>query len=990
MTQTPCWDVEEVTLILKPDAEEIADHVFHSIHCHSDLFSADTADGKRVLNSPKEFVNRFLDPKYPYQQVIVLGESGTGKSHLIQWLRLQIPNELNTVLLTIPKSGTSLKSILERIIYSLPELEQESYIEKIKLSGTQTTTQEAKITKFMNELAWAIQFGSHAKVHSDLAKLLPNILLDPDLRKDFFFKSDHTVNSIVQHVFLDPKDRDQGLERREFRPGDLPLEDSRYFQNSSKEAREAISFLNLDYELEEKAISLMNLNLDSAIANTLNFSADNLIELMSSVRKYLFKSGKRLILLIEDFARLQGIDNALLQALTTREGQGDEQLCELRWAMAVTTGYYNRIDETYRSRSTLIVDMDLSQPTNLTELTAGYLNALRHGDNILKEKDQLKPISSYCSSCKLKKDCFNSFGNFKEIGLFPFTENAIEIMARRSSSIYEVNEEKRFNPRKYLRSVLESVLFHHYDDLQNGGFPPKRLLDRIGGENIMHDLEVQTLQSIDTKDHERRLTLLELWDAQGSFKDLDKGIHDSFNLPCIETTKEQKPKKVLPPKPKPEPIKAINPHIENLKNWSRNNAILPNATTNELRELVYGSLEGYIDWDKLGYAKSLVASRKLGDFRRVSINFINQATQLSKAPVVLQITNTTNEAIAIEALLLHKQHRGWQFSNAYRYLSTLLEVLRDWSETVIQQLNHLYQGNTTWDPVIAIIELMTLCELQGGRIKISDSYLEQLTQNIWNPEPPQLQSSIHDKYDKTFQKFINNWGKYNDLLNSLISGTKGGTVGKYKRILPVKNTLSKFLPHLSLNQIPTEDYKNHDLKKLAELYLNFKDNYVDNLMSEKQAYQELKNKIDQSFGEKTTITDVVVNLKELSDNVFDQGLNIGNQLSQFQEFLDSLNIQILEKIMINLNQLPSENEIKSAIRIASSAENIENFDQLINHTDIFLNAVNKSFTVMKNELEQQVGPGFVQSKEKISLLLRNLSKTLDKIQILTNNKDEYS
>ena len=201
MTQTPCWDVEEVTLILKPDAEEIADHVFHSIHCHSDLFSADTADGKRVLNSPKEFVNRFLDPKYPYQQVIVLGESGTGKSHLIQWLRLQIPNELNTVLLTIPKSGTSLKSILERIIYSLPELEQESYIEKIKLAGTQTTTQEAKITKFMNELAWAIQFGSHAKVHSDLAKLLPNCwqwifliffihlpLMNDTIVQGFFFK----------------------------------------------------------------------------------------------------------------------------------------------------------------------------------------------------------------------------------------------------------------------------------------------------------------------------------------------------------------------------------------------------------------------------------------------------------------------------------------------------------------------------------------------------------------------------------------------------------------------------------------------------------------------------------------------------------------------------------------------------------------------------------------------------------------------------------
>ena len=366
MRQKPCWKELEVHRILKPDAEEISDHVFRAVHCPTDLQVALTSDGERSLISPEELVARFLEPGRDYAQAVVLGESGTGKSHLIQWLRLNTPEDESTVLLTIPRSGTSLRGIVERIIARLPEGEREPYEERLRGTGVVMASQEAKVGKFLNELALAVQHGGRTTDPEDvdLASLLPNLLLDPTFRKGFFQTTGGTVDLIVQHIFVDPEQRDSGIERREFRIGDLPL-DGRRYQDAARLAREAIDYIKDEEGMEARAIALMNRNLPAAISQTLNFSADHLIDLMNALRRNLAHQGKRLILLIEDFARLQGIDAALLQALITPPGQGEERLCELRWAMAVTTGYYKRLEATVLSRTTLLVDMDLSKPASL-------------------------------------------------------------------------------------------------------------------------------------------------------------------------------------------------------------------------------------------------------------------------------------------------------------------------------------------------------------------------------------------------------------------------------------------------------------------------------------------------------------------------------------------------------------------------------------------------------------------------------------------------
>ena len=86
----PCWNTAEVTRTIKPDAEEISDHVFRAVHCQADLHLSDTSTGPRIPFPPEKFVDRFLANTEQDMLCVVVGESGTGKSHIIQWLRIEI------------------------------------------------------------------------------------------------------------------------------------------------------------------------------------------------------------------------------------------------------------------------------------------------------------------------------------------------------------------------------------------------------------------------------------------------------------------------------------------------------------------------------------------------------------------------------------------------------------------------------------------------------------------------------------------------------------------------------------------------------------------------------------------------------------------------------------------------------------------------------------------------------------------------------------
>ena len=117
-------------------------------------------------------------------------------------------------------------------------------------------------------------------------------------------------------------------------------------------------FLGTNKESQDLAVDIINRNLNGAIGQVLNFTGDRLIGLLQDVRRHLREQGQELVLLIEDLARLQGLDLSLLEALI-EEGNEENGLCDLRWAAAVTTGYYIQLPNTVHTRMNYVFRMDL-------------------------------------------------------------------------------------------------------------------------------------------------------------------------------------------------------------------------------------------------------------------------------------------------------------------------------------------------------------------------------------------------------------------------------------------------------------------------------------------------------------------------------------------------------------------------------------------------------------------------------------------------------
>ena len=291
---------------------------------------------------------------------------------------------------------------------------------------------------------------------------------------------------------------------------------------------------------------MINRSLNAAISGVLNFRGDRLLELMLDVRRYLRAEGKALVLLIEDFARLQGVDAALLQALIEAPGDGPEGLCDLRWAMAVTRGYYEQLPDTVKSRMDFLIDMDLPLdalgPDSVATFAMRYLNAAR------LPKDELRAwydsgvasgsrgsVPNHCNACPYREECHASFGAVDDVGLYPFNHAALNTMAERKDP--DIRE--RFNPRRFIKAVLAEVMGLHRQELVNGEFPDNRLLDTMEGSRLSPALEEQLKQS-NPIDFERQRTVLDLWRIPEKPISLPDGLYKAFALrpPILQGTSE--------------------------------------------------------------------------------------------------------------------------------------------------------------------------------------------------------------------------------------------------------------------------------------------------------------------------------------------------------------------------------------------------------------------------------------------------------------------
>lgn len=851
MKEFVCWSQTGVGEVINTEAEAVLPAVFKAVHTASALKVAgpigtqfqDLRPENYTILSQEALLAEFLQPDAAYRRMAVFGRSGSGKSHLIHWLKLQLPSTPERLVVVVPKAGTSLKAILEMLVRELPADKQTPFREALSRTGESVATRRGQKERLLNEIAYALSELKTATdaqdpdLERELIKVLPYLFQDIQFRERHFYQEGNIVSELVDHVFAAPSAYRPTEQRRNFSLDDLPI-DPLDFKESAVQAQNALRYLYAIPEAPQIAVRLVNECLDTAIGRTLSFTGDRLVGLMDDLRRHLFVERRELVLLIEDFARVQGLDRALLQAMIV---QGDEtsQLCKLRWAIGVTTGFFEQVVDTVYTRVTHFVNMDRSagrlrgdmmDASSLADFTGPYLNAARLGVSKLTQWESGgsgDSVPNACAGCTERDVCHPTFGvTAQGYGLYPFTARALWLMSNRADD--QVAD--AFNPRTLQSGVLLPVLDDAAPALATSQFPPKSLLDKLGGNRTLDASARQELRRLVGGEEGRVGALLELWDGSGHLVNLQAPLREAFGAPAIPDAVAAPGDRIDDPKGVPDrpvivpPVDQRSREETELEPWAKGGTL--DRAADKLRPLLFDAIANSIDWDDLGLEKTrFCGTEEARPFRRRSITFSRQGTRSVPSLVMLEIPGASASqsdfdrvAIAMGGLLRAEREGHWDFAGGSEALATYLQCLTEWRRDVVGKLIRLCTPSEEWDHPAAAAELLAIGSVISGRLKADADQVADVA-SVFAAEWPSEVNAISPEMKRIYEGLAARQADLRTLLRSMTSGSKGGVVGTLVDPGVTLVVLRRLRANnWRLSQVPPDGIEFDLFKRCADLY----------------------------------------------------------------------------------------------------------------------------------------------------------------------------
>lgn len=629
---------EEINFCIKHEAEGVHDAVLLAVHRPSPLSYRLISSDKKFEASEDELFKYLTTTDVPSgaHVVPITGASGVGKSHMVRILtaRLQSMNEDGRyVIIRIPKSA-SLRRVVELILEKLPGEEYAPVKAEFAKALTEELNIETAVIKFQGQLDIALsdlEKELQAKVKANPgssglreqfghARALPKFMGDSELVDYFRSKIFHRI---VKRAIAGQNQADQEEQVEDFHADDFLLPDfiditkaastthsyyARVLQVREGEGRRAAARLLNEKNVVNQAIGQLFKLHESLGGMTLQ-------DVILEIRRLLLKQGRELVILVEDFKALTGIQDTLLNVLI-QEGvrDGTRELATMRSVIAVTDGYLDGKDTiATRAKREWIVESHLSSEAEVLRrtkaLVASYLNAARWGYSELvhhfdrndgARTGQESWIGTYTDHDDTSDvPMLDAFGKDGEIPLFPYTEQAIEQLARAALT---KNNVLVFTPRFIIDNILRSLLLPGRPAFERGQFPPPDI--SAPGTNA----EVtQWLASLPVSDEvrERYRRIVAIWgNAPRTLAEIGyipKEVFDAFRLerPNIEfrnappsSTKVDpiQPSSDLPPKPDDDNL------IQALEKWAQKSERLPQTVANQIRKSIALAINERIDW----------------------------------------------------------------------------------------------------------------------------------------------------------------------------------------------------------------------------------------------------------------------------------------------------------------------------------------------------------------------------------------------------------
>lgn len=549
-----CWDPATASGAIKTEAVVPSQAVFSATHtplrirrAHIRGRSLELMQGKADENDVlRDFTERDSDTGTLLMPVV--GDTGTGKSHLVRWIGIHLPPTDDHQVIYLEKSRTSLKAVVETLLAGA----ESSALSKLKAdigsfgAGLDATALARRLINALNESLAQTTPQEMSGTARALAgtRGLASILQDPYIQEHMLAEGKF-IPLLASQLLRDRNDAGARERPPGFTVDDLPLRvpDER---QAAQISRTLLRYLLTNPGLRTAAVDLLNQHLEAAVRSAYQLGAGRLYAAMLQVREEYARQSKEIILLVEDFALIQGVQRELLDAITEPAIRaGKVRYAPIRTLMAVTTGYFTDLPETVMSRvaaatTGYVYDLDVpfSRQDDGTEEIASfagrYLNAARIGQ---QELDRLGAgnVPNRCEVCDFRVECHEAFGSSAEgYGLYPFNRPALARAVHSLNSLAASSQEWTFVPRTALGGVLRPVLIDDSAALQDGDFPSERFRERFPGAPIDHALPNTVAQAVNEYDQgtpEQRKLILEFWgDAPEDPNDVAAGILRAFGL----------------------------------------------------------------------------------------------------------------------------------------------------------------------------------------------------------------------------------------------------------------------------------------------------------------------------------------------------------------------------------------------------------------------------------------------------------------------------
>lgn len=857
------------------------------------------------------FEEKLLANPEDHKTIMILGENGSGKSHLIRWLYERYlkeygeDNEIEKII-WISKAHNTLQDALMQLLKSdvFPEEIRKNELEKVRNAQSAISGVELKKTINFN-FTLVVEDDNEKKVKSSIIDnvsrmMLPSYLRNEYILNKFLMRKNGPLDRICSKLNNVDNANASDFEGEVFVEDDFAITISdlkNHLENGENSADKFTINLakrlmnNAGGKVRKSLADYMNSKVDEVIQRSLKLTTSDFKQLFWSLRTNLKQMGMRLTLFVEDINAFTGIDLALMDVLVANhEAEGNEDYCRLASVVGTTNDFYkNRLNDSLRDRvkdvgaEVYIREESLfGDPDRLTEFAAKYINAslLTHEDVELWEResdcdDRALPVApvSYKFARAICQD--------KEMSIFPFNKNAIV-------NFYEKLDSLSKTPRRFLLDVVLPVLTIYYSSPE----------DFLENEEAFKNASITSLNNftkpeytiindnVGGPDTGRRSLLLRMWgnattevvgDTVGG---LDREIFDAFEVEMqLERFREYSEGKgaTAPVKPDHQPKAGAETSTSSTEKQLPNNSVVTSKSGNN-NDTAYSKIRAEIgEWAKkpnvkLSYANELrtcvskfIYGNMEWDVEEIPHSIVDAYITIKYISIEGQIVNKRGEGITLTrsreseylfyALIGYKYlgNNSWEFEQGLEYYNLAMTWLANHHDEIMNLVRAPYENTVSYKEVL--LASMYCVKLVNGGIKLTDNpmvLMQRLFDKSFN------RSVIHsDRWNELYEKIehVEESNKYRDKVVKMFSnvvGTADVDDTKYTfvdahRIITILTRMIESNWDLSKYEVQSADSKKQDLWYKAPMIVTVLSRSMNSIVADEMS---LVNKYNSYFKRK--------------------------------------------------------------------------------------------------------------------------------------------